>query len=148
MNQSSGYALTIIRVVLGIIFLVHGVHKIFGWDTGALGPGGLSNTVTGMGQMGMPAIMVYLLAFGELLGGLGLLLGLLSRIAAGGILIIMLGAVFMVHLPHGFFINWSAAEGVHHGYEYNLALIAMAISIIWGGPGCLAIDNKCCKKSV
>jgi putative oxidoreductase len=128
--------------VLGIIFLIHGLHKVVGWD----GAGGLAQTVAGMTAMGMPLVAVYMLAFGELLGGIALIVGFLSRLAALGILIIMLGAVFMVHLPHGFFLNWYNIEGVGHGFEYNLALIAMSLAVIFGGAGCCSLDSKICKK--
>ncbi len=141
MKGNHGYGLFIVRLVLGIIFVIHGAHKIFGWPTGALGPGGLTNTVAGMTQMGMPALVVYLVMFTEFLGGIALIFGLLSRLAAFGILCVMLGAIFMVHFKNGFFINWYLAEGVKHGLEYNLALSGMALGIIFGGPGSIALDN-------
>jgi len=147
LDKCQACAIPIIRIVLGIIFVMHGAHKIIGWEVAGLGgAGGLENTVAGMTAMGMPAVVVYMVAFGELLGGIALIFGFLSRLAALGILIIMLGAFFMVHLPNGFFLNWYGVEGVHHGFEFNLALIAMCLAVIFGGPGCCALDNKLCKK--
>lgn len=146
LEKWSGFSLTVVRVVLGLVFVMHGAHKVFGWDTGALGPGGLANTVAGMGKMGMPAALIYLVAFTELLGGAGLVVGLLSRLAAFGILCVMTGALLMVHLPNGFFINWYQAPNVQHGYEYNLVLMAMSLAIILGGSGRAALDNRCCHK--
>lgn len=137
------YALTIVRIVLGIIFLMHGGQKVLGWFGGA----GLAGTVSGMTQMGLPAILVYIVAFTEFLGGAALILGLLSRLAAFGIMCVMVGAVVTVHLKNGFFINWYMTPNVGHGFEYNLALIAMSLGVIIGGPGGCALDNLWCKKS-
>ncbi|HEX5036131.1 MAG TPA: DoxX family protein [bacterium] len=136
--KSAGHkccALSIVRFVLGIIFFMHGGQKVLGWFGGP----GLEAIVGMMTGKGMPAIVAYLVSFGELLGGLGLIVGCLSRIAAAGIFIIMAGAVGIVHWKSGFF----ADKG---GFEYPLALAAMALSIVIGGGGCLSIDNFFCKK--
>lgn len=135
-------ALTIVRVVLGIIFLMHGGQKVLGWFGGL----GLAGTVGAMTQMGLPAFLVYIVAFTEFLGGIALILGLLSRLAAFGIMCVMIGAIVTVHWKNGFFINWYNIPNVGHGFEYNLALIAMSLGVILGGPGCCAIDNRCCSK--
>lgn len=128
-------ALSIVRLVLGIIFFMHGGQKVMGWFGGP----GLAGIVDMMTQKGMPSIVAYLVSFGELLGGLGLIAGCLSRLAALGILIIMLGAIFLVHLKSGFF----AQNG---GFEYPLALASMALAIVLGGGGCMAMDRFFCKK--
>lgn len=138
-----GSALTVVRVVLGIIFFMHGSQKVLGW----WGGGGLAATVQGMTGMGLPAVLVHIVCFTEFLGGIALFFGLLTRLAALGILLVMVGAVVTVHGPNGFFINWFLKPGVGHGYEYNLALIAMSLSLILGGGGCWALDGLCCKKS-
>lgn len=137
------WALTIVRVVLGVIFFMHGSQKVMGWFGGA----GLAGTVAAMSSMGLPVPLVYALCLGELLGGIGLIVGCLSRIAAAGIGIIMIGAIATVHLKNGFFINWFLVPDQGHGFEYNLALLAMAVAVILGGPGRWAIDNRCCKKT-
>jgi putative oxidoreductase len=127
-------ALSIVRLVLGIIFFMHGSQKVMGWFGGP----GLSGIVQMMTGMGMPAIVAYLVAFGEFLGGIGLIVGCLSRFAAAGIFIIMVGAIVTVHWKNGFFAP--------QGFEYPLALAAMALSIVIGGGGCVAIDRLFCKK--
>ncbi len=142
--QSSGRkccALTIVRIVLGVIFFMHGAQKVLGWFEGP----GLQTFVGMMTQMGTPAVLAYAVAFGELLGGLGLIAGLLSRVAAGGVGIIMIGAIVTVHWKNGFFLNWFLTPGKGHGYEYNLALIAMSLGVVLGGSGCLALDRLFCK---
>lgn len=139
---SGEIALTVIRLVLGLIFFMHGGQKVMGW----FGGGGLTATVQAMTGMGLPAVLVYLVAFGEFLGGIGLLTGTLTRVAAAGITIIMAGAIVTVHRKNGFFINWFMTPGKGHGFEYNLALIAMSLSLILGGGGRCAIDNLFCRK--
>ncbi len=130
------YALTVIRLALGIIFFMHGAQKVLG----LFGGQGLTATVQGMTGMGLPAALAYLVCFGEFLGGTALILGLLFKPAALGIMIIMIGAIATVHGKNGFFSS-------NGGYEYNLALIAMCLGLIFGGPGRMAVDNYwCCKK--
>jgi putative oxidoreductase len=142
-ESTKGFALTVVRVVLGIIFFMHGSQKVLGW----WGGGGLAATVQGMTGMGLPAVLVYVVCFTEFLGGIALILGLLTRLAALGILVVMVGAVVTVHGQNGFFINWFLKPGVGHGYEYNLALIAMSLSLILGGGGRWVLDSLCgCKK--
>jgi len=127
--------LTLVRLVLGIIFFMHGSQKVLGWNGGH----GLTATVQMMTSMGLPAVLAYMVSFGELLGGIGLIFGVLSRLAAAGIAIIMIGAITTVHLKNGFFME-------NHGFEYPLALAAMALSIVIGGGGCISVDSFCCKK--
>jgi len=128
-------SLTVVRLVLGFIFFMHGGQKVMGW----FGGHGLAGTVQMMTGMGLPAAVVYLVAFGEFLGGIGLIFGILSRLAAADIAIIMTGAIVTIHFKNGFFME-------NHGLEYPLALAAMAISVVLGGGGCCALDNLFCKK--
>lgn len=134
-ERISGFSLTFVRVALGLIFFMHGSQKVLGWYGGQ----GLSATVQMMQQNGLPAALAYLVCLGEFLGGLGLIFGALSRVAALGIFMIMAGAVVTVHGQHGFFM-------MNKGYEYNLALMAMAVAIMLGGPGKMAIDHYFCRK--
>ena len=129
-------ALSIVRVALGFIFFMHGAQKVMGWFGGP----GLEAMVGMMTKNGMPAALAYLVAFGEFLGGIGLIVGFLSRIAAAGIVIIMIGAIVTVHGQNGFFLP--------KGYEYNLALAAMGLAVVLGGGGCLSLDNLFCRKKV
>ncbi|KAB2836491.1 DoxX family protein [bacterium] len=128
-------ALSLVRVALGFIFFMHGAHKALGWFGGP----GLEATLGMMTKNGMPAALAYMVIFGELLGGIALMAGFLSRFAALGIAVIMAGAIFTVHGKNGFFLQ-------NQGFEYNLALISMALAVIVGGGGCLALDNFFCRK--
>ena len=127
----------VVRVALGIVFAAHGSQKVLGW----FGGHGLRATIAGFKGMGIPPAAAALAAFIELVGGLALLVGFLARPAAVGIIVIMLVAIAKVHARHGFFINFAGTPGKGHGVEFNVALIAMALSILIGGAGVLSIDR-------
>src|SRR6266702_844025 len=98
-RPSVDVALLVVRVVVGIIFVAHGSQKLFG----AFGGPGLSAMVQpppdGMGPLGYPVTI------GEFFGGLGLIVGFLSRFSAASLIVIMLGAIAMVHGKNGFFLG-------------------------------------------
>ena len=130
--------LLIIRVVLGIIFFAHGAQKVFGW----FGGGGLRGTIAYFKQaLGVPAPLTVLAALTECLGGLAMIVGLLVRPAAVGLIIVMIVAIKTVHWKNGFFLNWSLEPGKGHGFEMNLALIGMALAVLAGGAGAFSIDR-------
>lgn len=117
-------ALLVVRVVVGVIMAAHGSQKLFG----AFGGPGLAATVANMGPIG------YLVVIGEFFGGLGLIVGFLSRFSAAAIIVIMIGAIAMVHGKNGFFMSAG-------GFEYNLALIGLLAPILIAGPGRIAIGR-------
>ncbi len=127
----------IIRLVLGVIFFAHGAQKVFGWFGGR----GLPATIAGFRQMNIPAAATVVAACVECFGGLVLVPGFLARPAALGLIGVMAVAISKVHARQGFFLNWTMAQGKGHGYEFNLALIAMALAILVGGAGMLSIDR-------
>lgn len=117
-------ALLIVRLILGTIFIAHGSQKLFG----AFGGPGMSGIVEMLGAMG------YLVAIGEFFGGVGILLGFFSRFCATAILVIMIGALVLVHGQHGLFLK-------DNGFEFVLALMGLALVIILMGPGCYAFGR-------
>jgi putative oxidoreductase len=127
----------VIRVVLGIIFFAHGAQKVLGWYGGY----GLKGTVGYLTSTGLAVPIAYLVCFFEFLGGIGLVLGLLTRLDALAIAIVMVGAIVKVHWQHGFFLNWSLTPGKGHGYEANLAFLAMAVACLIAGGGRLSLDR-------
>ena len=132
-SEAWRWGIFFVRVALGVIFFMHGSQKVMGWNGGF----GLQATAQFMGdQLGLPAWLAYVSAFTEFVGGILLVLGLFSRIAAMGLLINMIVAVWKVHWAKGFFL---AQTG--NGYEYNLALIAMCLAIIISGPGAIALAD-------
>jgi putative oxidoreductase len=142
MNTSNDVALTTLRVVLGVVFLAHGSQKMLGWFGGF----GFHGTMGAFTHMGMPAPVAFLIICTEFFGGLGLLVGLLTRIAALGIAGLMIGAIFMVHLPNGFFMNWMGNQK-GEGVEYHLLAIAMAAALLLRGAGAFSADRALSKVS-
>src|SRR5262245_6199050 len=122
------WSLLILRVVLGVVFMAHGAQKLFG----AFGGPGLSAFVAALGPVG------YLVTIGEFFGGLGVIVGLLPRFSAGSIVVIMLGAIGLVHSGGGFSMTWGG-KGAGEGSEYHVLAIASLLSIVIAGPGRLAL---------
>jgi len=136
-TDAQNYALTILRLVLGIVFFAHGAQKALGWF-GGYGFRGTMGFFTQ--QMGIPAPLAFLAICAEFLGGLGLIVGFLSRIAAFGIFCNMLVAVSMVHHKFGLFMNW-AGNQPGEGIEYHLLALAITLAIMIAGAGALSIDG-------
>ena len=119
-------ALTVLRVVLGVTFILHGGQKLFVY--------GLDGVAGSFGQMGIPAAAFLgpLVAFVEFFGGIAIVLGLLTRLAAFGVGATMVGAILTVHLKQGFFNPG--------GVEFPLALLASAIALVLTGAGAYSLD--------
>ena len=130
-------ATTILRVMLGIIFFAHGAQKMLGWFGGP----GFSGTM-GMftGYMHIPASFAFLAIAAEFFGGLGLILGFLTRIAAFGIAANLVVAVVMVHSSNGFFRNWTGTQK-GEGFEYHLLALALTAFLMIRGAGAFSIDR-------
>jgi putative oxidoreductase len=129
--------LTLMRLALGVVFFAHGSQKVLGWF-GGYGFSGTMNFFTSV--MHIPAVFAFLSIMAEFLGGLGLVLGFLTRIAAFGIAVDMLVAVMMVHRHVGFFMNWYGSQK-GEGCEYHLLAIALAIALMVRGAGALSVDG-------
>ncbi len=134
---------TIARVTLGIVIFPHGAQHALGWFGGA-GFGGTIDYFGGV--LGIPAFLTVLVIMAELLGSLALILGLLSRAAAAGIALVMLGAVFTVHLENGFFMNWTGMQA-GEGVEYHILALGLAIIIMLRGSGAFSIDRMLAARS-
>jgi putative oxidoreductase len=125
------------RLVLGVLFFLHGSQKMLGWF-GGFGFSGTMQAFTGM--MHIPAPFAFLAICAGFFGGFGLILGLLARVAAIGIAVNMIVAVLMVHLPNGPFMNWYGNQK-GEGYEHHLLALALAIPIIIRGAGAFSVDD-------
>ena len=130
-------AITILRLVLGVVFFAHGAQKALGWF-GGYGFTGTMGFFTGM--MHIPAVYAFLAIAAEFLGGLGLILGLFTRVAALGISSNMIVAVAMVHHQFGFFMNWTGGQK-GEGYEYHLVLLAALVVLMIRGAGAASLDR-------
>jgi putative oxidoreductase len=134
---SDDWTLTLLRLFLGVIFFGHGAQKALGWF-GGYGYSGTMGFFTNM--MHIPWIFAFLAICAEFLGSLGLIVGLLGRVAAFGIISNMVVAVLLVHSQVGFFMNWTGQQK-GEGFEYHLLAIAMAIVILVRGSGAFSIDR-------
>jgi putative oxidoreductase len=128
--------LTIVRLVFGIVFFAHGAQKALGWFGGY----GYSGTMGFFTQMHIPWIFGNLAIAAEFLGGIGLIVGALTRVAAFGISMNMLVAVLMVHLSNGFFMNWTGQQK-GEGFEYHLLALTIALILMVRGGGAFSVDR-------
>ncbi|HSN56570.1 MAG TPA: DoxX family protein [Candidatus Sulfomarinibacteraceae bacterium] len=130
-------AALVLRVMLAVVIFPHGAQKLLGW----FGGNGFSGTMTFFTDtMGIPWILALLVIVAEFFGSLGLLAGFLTRVAALGIGMVMTGAIFMVHLPHGFFMNWNGNQA-GEGFEYHLLVLAIVLALLIRGGGAWSVDR-------
>jgi putative oxidoreductase len=125
-------AVLILRLFLGVAFVMHGAQKLLG----AFGGSGIAGVTGMLAKMGMEPshIWAWVLSITEFVGGVCVVLGFLTRFWAAGLVIDMAVAVFKVHLANGFFAS-------RNGFELPLALGVMALVILLTGPGAVSIDR-------
>jgi putative oxidoreductase len=136
-------ALLVLRVLLGLVFFPHGMQKL----TTMFGGYGFEGTMGFFtGKLGVPAVFAFLAIMAEGLGWMGLITGLLTRVAAFGIAMNMAVAVYTIHWHNGFFMNWNGvmtSEGkpAGEGFEFHLLVIAISIALMIRGGGKWSIDK-------
>jgi putative oxidoreductase len=130
--SNAGLAATVLRLPIGLILAAHGGQKLFAWFGGY----GLEGTGQWMASVGLQPglLMAFLAGSAEFFGGVALMLGLLTRLAAGVNALTMAVALFWVHASQGFFMS-------AHGIEYALALLSASVSLFIMGGGSYALDN-------
>jgi putative oxidoreductase len=133
LSKRTDAALTVLRIVVGAIFIAHGAQKLF-----VFGFAGVSGA---FGQMGIPfpGLMGPFIALLEFFGGLALVIGLLTRLASLGLAFNMLGAITLVHLKAGFFNP--------AGVEFPLALVGMTLALVLAGAGRFSVDALIANRS-
>ena len=129
-------ATAILRLVLGVVFFAHGAQKMLGWFGGF----GFSGTMGYLTAMHIPAPLASLAIAAEFFGGLGLILGFLTRIAALGIATNMVVAIATVHSAFGFFMNWAGTQK-GEGFEYHLLVLSMTAFLMIRGAGAFSVDR-------
>lgn len=126
----------VLRLILGLVIFPHGAQKLLGWFGGY----GFSATMKAMTDMGLPAVIVFLVIVAEFFGSLGLITGFLTRFSAFGIATVMLGAILTVHGKVGFFMNWFGQQQ-GEGYEYHLLVLGIALALMIRGGGRFSVDG-------
>ena len=130
------------RLTLGLVMLPHALQKA----VGAFGGYGLEGTFQGMvSKMGVPGPLAILAIAAELFGTVALIFGVLTRVGAAAIIAVMLGAIALVHAPHGFFMNWLGQQQ-GEGFEYHLLAIGLGIVTLVIGGGAISIDRILMKR--
>ena len=137
-QTDDGWAGLILRLTLGFVMFPHGAQKLLG-SFGGLGFDGTMGFFTQ--KMGLPWLIALLIIIGESFGSLALLAGLLTRFTAASLAVIMFGAITLVHLPHGFFMNWFGQQK-GEGFEYHLLVIGIAAALLVTGGGKWSIDRE------
>jgi putative oxidoreductase len=125
-RPASALALTLLRVAVGGIFIVHGAMKL----------DDIAGTTAGFAKSGIPApeLAVYLAILGEFFGGVGLVLGAITPLSAMGPVLVMAGAIWFVHRGHGMLNQ-------NHGWEWPLTLLLVCLFFAAHGPGPISVDE-------
>ena len=136
-ETDDSWTLALQRWILGGVLFAHGAQKLLGWF------GGYGFTATMgyfVGTLHIPAPMAFLVILAESFGAIGLVLGLATRLGALGAIAVMTGAIFITHLPNGFYMNWSGGQK-GEGFEYHLLALALAVPLLVKGGGRWALDG-------
>jgi putative oxidoreductase len=136
-QTEDGWPGLILRLTLGLVMFPHGAQKLLGWF-GGFGFDGTMGFFTQ--KMGLPWLIALLIIIGESFGSVALLAGFLTRFTAASLAVIMLGAIALVHLPNGFFMNWFGQQQ-GEGYEYHLLVIGIAAALLVTGGGKWSVDR-------
>ncbi|WP_268800759.1 DoxX family protein [Pseudomonas huanghezhanensis] len=133
LNTRAGYGITVLRILVGIIFMAHGSQKLFG----LFGGYGLEGTGQYMESLGLTPgyLMALMSGSAEFFGGLALVIGLLARPAAVVLIVMLVVAILSVHIHNGLFM-------ANNGYEFALALLGGAIAVLFEGAGRLSLDRS------
>jgi len=126
-----------LRLTLGLVMFPHGAQKLLGWF-GGYGFEGTMGYLTG--PIGLPLGLALLVVVAEFFGAIALVMGFFGRVAALGVGAVMTGAIFTVHRPHGFFMNWGGQQA-GEGFEYHLLVLGIVVTLLLRGSGAVSLDR-------
>jgi len=131
-STRAGLGLSVVRILVGLIFMAHGAQKLFG----LFGGYGLEGTGQWMESIGLAPgyLMALLSGSAEFFGGLALVIGLLARPSALALSVTLVVAIFSVHIGNGLFMS-------NNGYEFALALLAGTVAVLIEGAGRFSVDR-------
>ncbi len=136
-KTDDNWAGLILRLTAGLVIFAHGAQKLLGW----FGGNGFSGTMGYFTNvMHLPWLIAFLVIIGESIGSLALIAGFLTRVTAVSYIMIMAGAIAMVHWPQGFFMNWFGKQ-TGEGFEYHLLVIGIALALLATGGGEWSVDG-------
>ena len=136
LNTEDDWVLTLMRVVVGVVIFPHAAQLLLGWFGGY----GYHASIAGFAHEGIPPVFGFLAIVSDFFGSIGLIIGFMTRLAALGIAVDMVVAIFKVHLPNGFFMNWVGTQK-GEGYEFHLLALALLIAIFVKGAGAFSLDR-------
>jgi putative oxidoreductase len=137
LRTTDSLGLLILRLGLAFVLFPHAAQKTFGWFGGA----GFSGTMHWFSSnLHIPAPLAFAAIAAEFLGAVGLALGLFTRFAALGAGLTIGVAALLVHLPNGFFMNWTGKQS-GEGFEYHILFVVMCAVLVLHGGGRAALDS-------
>jgi len=137
LNTSLDWTAFVLRLTAGTIMLPHGLQKTFG----LFGGYGFKNSMDYFTlTMKLPWVISFLVIFIEVVGSIGLITGVLSRLWAMSLIIVMVGAIVTTNAKNGLFMNWYGNQN-GEGYEYHLLFIGICVAIIFCGSGKFSVDS-------
>ena len=135
LQTNADYLYTFLRLIAGITIFPYGMQKLLGWFGGP----GIQGTLHQLAAMNIPKPVAWLIIIGQSFGSVALIVGFLGRLAAGGLIIIFMGAL-VVHLRDGWFLNWFGRKS-GEGIEYHVLLLSLLIAVSVGGSGAVSVDH-------
>lgn len=142
MKTNCNLGATVARLTVGLVMVPHGLQKTIG----AFGGFGFSGTMDLFtAKLGLAWVVALLVIMAESVGAIALILGFMTRFCAASLAVVMLGAVFMGHAQHGFFMNWFGQQQ-GEGFEYHVLVIGLCLSLLVTGGGAFSVDRTLSSK--
>jgi putative oxidoreductase len=136
-------AFVILRIGLAIIMFAHGAQKLMGWFDGH---GPLWTVEMWEKWFGLPPLLTWMVILGEFFAPLLLLVGFLTRAMSAILLMIMTGAVYLVHYRWGFYMNWYNSQERGEGFEFHILIAAVCLALMVSGSGKWSVDSLLAQK--